>query len=56
MYIFVKLYKDKVPDFYVVPAQFVVEIICEDKARTGSVWYSITKKAIGKFKEKWDLM
>lgn len=56
MYVFVKLYKDKVPDFYVVPAKFVAKNICEDKAKTGSVWYSITKKTIDRFKEKWDLL
>lgn len=35
VYVFVKLNKDKPHDFYVVPAQFVVENIKKDEAKTG---------------------
>jgi hypothetical protein len=54
IYVFVKLYGDKLPDFYIVPAEFVAANLCEDKARTGSVWYSIPKRDIAKYKERWD--
>jgi hypothetical protein len=56
VYVFVKLNKDKPHDFYVVPAQFVVENIKKDVAKTGSEWYYIEKEQITPFKEKWDLI
>jgi hypothetical protein len=56
LYVFVKLYKEKLPDFYVVPAHFVAANIQKDTASTGSVWYSIGKNQINVFKDKWDTL
>jgi hypothetical protein len=53
VYVFVKLFKDKSHDFYVVPAGFVRANIKKDIAKTGSVWYYIEKNKIGPFKGKW---
>jgi len=54
VYVFVKLHKDKAHDFYVAPAQFVMNNLQKDKAKTGSEWYYITKDRIIPFKQKWD--
>lgn len=56
VYVFVKLHKDKAHDFYIVPAQFVMKNIEKQKAKTGSLWYYITKDRIASFKQKWDLI
>jgi len=54
VYVFVKLHKDKAHDFYVAPAQFVMNNLQKDKVKTGSEWYYITKDRIIPFKQKWD--
>lgn len=54
MYVFVKVFKDKLPDFYVAPAEYVAANTKKEKASTGSVWYSIAKSQLSQFKEKWE--
>jgi hypothetical protein len=56
IYIFVKLNKDRAHDFYIVPAQFVLNNVKKQKAKTGSVWYYIAKDRVASFKQRWDLI
>ncbi|MBS7635808.1 hypothetical protein KEJ37_00440 [Candidatus Bathyarchaeota archaeon] len=56
IYVFVKLNRDKAHDFYIVPAQFVAKNVEKQKAKTGSIWYYISKDRIASFKQKWDLI
>lgn len=51
---FVKLFKEKSPLIYIIPAQIVRENVKTQKAKTGSVWYYVEKGDIEEFKEKWD--
>ncbi len=56
IYAFVKLFKDKSPVIYIVPAQVVKKNLSVDTAKTGSVWYSISKSTIEDYREGWDIV
>jgi hypothetical protein len=56
IYVFVKVFKDKLHDFYVAPADYVAANIQKEKASTGSIWYSISKTQLSHFKEKWGIL
>lgn len=56
IYAFVKLFRDKSPVIYIVPAQVVKKNLSVDTAKTGSVWYSISKSTIEDYKEGWDIV
>jgi len=43
-------------DFYVVPSKGIKRSMETDRAKTGSIWYSINKQSIVQFKDRWDLI
>ena len=56
-YVLVKLRaKPSNPDFYVVPSRGIKRSMETDRAKTGSIWYSINKQSIVQFKDRWDLI
>ena len=53
-YVFVNAVEDK-PEFFVVPSRVVARKMVVDKQRK-STWYSIYRKEVKEFKDKWGLL
>jgi hypothetical protein len=54
LYVLVNLIKDR-PEFFIVPSRVIARRM--DIAKQGkSTWYSISRKNVKEFKDKWDLL
>ena len=55
IYVFVNLRKNGDVEYFVVPSKYVVNNLLETKSKNGKIWYSISRKAVEKYRDKWQI-
>ena len=53
IYVFVDLKKDKLPSYYIVPAEEVKNRITTDKE---GKWKSVSRRSIENYRDRWDII
>ena len=55
IYVFVNLRKNGDVEYFVVPSKYVVDNLRKEKSKNGRTWYSISCKAVEKYRDKWQI-
>ena len=53
IYVFVNLRKNGDVEYFVVPSKYVVDNLRETESKNGKTWYSISRKDVEKYRDKW---
>ena len=55
IYVFVNLRKNGDVEYFVVPSKYVVKNLLETKSKNGKTWYSISRKTVERYRDKWQI-